>query len=87
MRTIVSQVNRFVRRVKCATGHHKYVVAQELTGHSRRITCPHCRRSWGMNDSVRAVVLWDHELAEYYKVMGVHLRYLPWERFQPNKQL
>jgi len=82
-----SQVNRFVRCIKCATGHHKYIVVQELTGNSRRIACLHCRRSWGMNDSVRAVLPWDYELAGCYSAMGVQLRYLPWERLKPNDQV
>ncbi len=74
----------FLRRILCTIGYHRYIVAQELTNRSRRIACPYCHKSWGMNDDVRAVIPWDYELADLYNnMLGIELKYLPWEQSQP----
>jgi hypothetical protein len=42
---------------------------------------------WGMNDDVRAVIRWDAELADCYRVIGVALEYQPWEGKKQNNTI
>lgn len=52
---------------------HRLRVVQEFSQHSRRIYCDRCKGDWGMNDDVRAVVKWDHELEALYRSFGHYI--------------
>lgn len=58
---------------------HKYKLAQKLSNESRRICCTRCRKSFAMNDDVRAVVEWDGSFHRMYESHGVSIKYQPWE--------
>lgn len=83
-RRFAVRVHGIVRRMPCFFGNHRYEVTQRLTRHSRRIACRRCGGVWGMHDDVRAVIEWDAELADYYRVVGVEVKYQPWEGKMPN---
>jgi hypothetical protein len=69
--------------IRCLFFGHKYVTTQKLSPTSRRIACTRCRRMFGMNDEVRAVIDWSGELHKMYERFGHEIKYLPWEGAKP----
>ena len=69
-----------MRRILCAIGRHSYETVQELTPWSRRIGCPHCRRTWRADDDVPVVTPWSDSLRSMYAdLLGVELKPPRWE--------
>jgi hypothetical protein len=66
-----------VKRLICAIFGHRFVLVRELTPHSRRIACTRCKQHFGMNDDARAVIPWDIELENMYRVIGVDTKGTP----------
>ena len=64
---------------------HKYMLAQELSAQSRRVTCARCTQSFAMNDDVRALVPWDAGFHKMYESLGVCIVYQPREN-KPNTE-
>lgn len=67
----------------CLIFRHRYVLAQELTNHSRRVCCSRCRKSFAMNDECRSLVDWDADFHRMYEQHGITIEYKPWE-FNPR---
>lgn len=59
-----------IARLSCSLFGHKYVVERLFSPVSRKIGCTRCGQSWGMNDNVRAVVPWNGELEQMYRILG-----------------
>lgn len=61
----------------CMAFGHDFRIWQAFTPRSRRIYCDYCQQDWGMNDDARAVLPWDRELEEHYRLMGFTVRNRP----------
>ena len=59
-----------LERIMCAVFGHKYVVQLVFSETSRKIGCTRCSKEWGMNDDVRAIIPWDKDLENLYKIIG-----------------
>jgi hypothetical protein len=57
-------------RIVCALFSHKYIVQMRFSSTSRKVGCTRCNMSWGMNDDARALIPWDQELEDVYKILG-----------------
>lgn len=63
----------------CFIFGHKYYIAQKLLSHSRRLCCHRCRKSFAMNDDVKALVPWSADFHKMYESHGVKIVYRPEE--------
>ena len=59
-----------LNKLKCIFGYHKYYLIFKIDCVNRKIGCRHCYKQFGMNDRVKAVVKWDGELEELYRITG-----------------
>lgn len=74
---LLTQLQRFANKAICwSIGHEMYVV-QEFSHYSRRIACSKCKRSFAVNDDVRACLEWDSNFEALYKFLG-HTIIKPW---------
>ena len=68
-----------LRRFLCRIGYHKrLIVIQRFTPYSRRIGCPDCHRTMGMNDDARTVLPWTVDLAGMYETLGYKINPPRW---------
>lgn len=58
------------RRIKCLLGFHDIEVIGYPTEWSMHFRCPHCRREFGYNNDVRAVLPWARVAAFYRETRG-----------------
>lgn len=69
--------DKAVVRLMCFVFGHQYDVWQVFSSTSRRVVCHRCRRSWGMNDQVRAFIPWDRDIESMYELLGKIIRKWP----------
>lgn len=74
MSSALKWIDHLLRRLDCHLFGHDYEVWQRFTPYSRRVYCENCGGDWGMNDEVRALVPWDRDIEEMYKVLGHTVR-------------
>lgn len=58
------------KKIKCFLGYHKYYLIFKIDCLNRKLGCKNCHKTFGMNDSVKAVIEWDGELEEFYRITG-----------------
>jgi hypothetical protein len=68
---------KLVSAVACWLFNHDFYIVQEFSHYSRRIACSRCKKSFAMNDDVRACPEWDSSFEVHYKFMG-HRIINPW---------
>ena len=49
--------------ILCHIGLHKYYMIKRVDNHTRKMGCRWCKKLWGMNDRVKALIEWDADLA------------------------
>ena len=65
-------------KIVCLLLGHRYYVVQNFSAYSRRIACERCKKSFGMNDQVQAVIPWCEDLSEMYFELFGHKEIKPW---------
>jgi len=71
------------RKILCKIGKHDFFVHQDF-GRTRRIGCKYCIIDYGMNDEVRCVIPWDHQLSEI-KIMQGYIVNPRWNYELPHR--
>ncbi len=59
-----------LHKIICYFLGHKYKIYRVFSSTSRQVGCTRCGGLWGMNDSVPAIIPWDGELEQLYRVIG-----------------
>jgi hypothetical protein len=59
-----------MNRIICLFLHHKYYRIRRLGVKSDLIGCKRCGKFYGINYDVRAILPFDKEMYEMYKLMG-----------------
>lgn len=53
------------QRIKCRLGYHEFYKIKRVSPSTLHIGCRCCRREWGMNSDVRALLPWS-EVEGFY---------------------
>lgn len=63
-----------MKRLICAVIGHKYTNVRRLSDQSHLLACRRCLRLFAINTSVRVLIPWDSEVADFYRTaFGVEL--------------
>jgi hypothetical protein len=85
--TIRARFHAVVGLFKCAAGHHDFETVQILTGHSWRVCCRRCRKSFAVNSDLCVAVPWTPSFHKMYEFRGIKIVYKDWEFSKPNASL
>lgn len=63
-------MKRKIKSFLCLIFGHRYAEIIRLSDYTHLIGCVRCKRRWGMNTDVQALIPWDMELEDVHRVMG-----------------
>ena len=73
-------LRKIKRNLLCTIGKHEYQTTQLFDTQTRRVGCPHCKQSWGMNHALHIMLPWDHQMHDLYIRLGDKVEYKKWEK-------
>jgi hypothetical protein len=59
-----------MRKLLCWVFGHQYAEIMRLSDFCHLVGCVRCKKRWGMNTAVHALVEWDMQLEDFHRSMG-----------------